>query len=116
MPESDGGVGRYNLTRMSQTSYVRTSHLSGERCEIARTASSSERRTSHRSETTESGVSELHASARHKIGSKMTFRNENVSMGAKGSDEYSRMVTSAEIVKKIISEITSLVYHSILER
>ena len=58
---------------------------------------------------TESGVSELHASARHKIGSKMTFRNENVSMGAKGSDEYSRMVTSAEIVKKIISEINSYV-------
>lgn len=54
---------------------------------------------------TGSGVNELHASARHRIPSKMNFRNETVKMGASDFDEYSRMVTSEEIVRNIIYEI-----------
>lgn len=52
----------------------------------------------------EAGVSELHASARHTINSDMRYRNRQVSMGQKGTDEYSRLTTDARIVKEL-SEI-----------
>ena len=48
------------------------------------------------------GVDQLHASARTTVGSAMTFRNPKVSMGAPGTDEYSRKVTDPETVGRII--------------
>lgn len=50
---------------------------------------------------TESGANELHASARESIDSIAGFRRHKVSMGAPDSDEYSRMTTSAQLVKKL---------------
>lgn len=47
------------------------------------------------------GLSELHASARRPVASQMKWRHEGVAMGAPGSDEYSRMVTSEEEVKTL---------------
>lgn len=47
------------------------------------------------------GAKEFHASARHKVQSHMTFRNENLSMGM-GDDEYSYLLTDAELVKNLI--------------
>lgn len=52
-----------------------------------------------------SGTNELHASARKTIKSHMRYRKEGVPMGAPGSDEYSRKVTSSEIVAEIIKAI-----------
>lgn len=54
-----------------------------------------------------SGVTELHASARHRLPSAMTFRNSSVSMGTPGSDEYSRYVTDPKEVRAIIEAINS---------
>lgn len=54
----------------------------------------------------ETGVTEVHASARHTIGSPMIWRSPDVSMGTPGSDEYSRKTTSEEEVKKIVTNIT----------
>lgn len=51
------------------------------------------------------GLDELHASAREKIGSSMTYRNEGVAMGADGADEYSRKVTSQQIVSQLMEII-----------
>lgn len=53
----------------------------------------------------QAGLDELHASAREKIGSSMIFRNEGVAMGADGSDEYSRKVTSPLIVNQLMEII-----------
>lgn len=47
------------------------------------------------------GVREVHASARHTVESDMAFRMDNVNMGVKGADEYSRKSTSVKIVRKI---------------
>ncbi len=47
------------------------------------------------------GVREVHASARHTVESDMSFRMDNVNMGVKGADEYSRKSTSVKIVRKI---------------
>lgn len=52
-----------------------------------------------------SGTNEIHASARASVPSKMEYRHCGVSMGTPGSDEYSRKVTSPEIVKEIVSRI-----------
>lgn len=52
-----------------------------------------------------SGTNEVHASARHTIGSGMKYRHQGVSMGTPGSDEYSRKVTSPDIVRQIVEEI-----------
>lgn len=49
------------------------------------------------------GVTELHASARKTIGSSMRSRREGVSMGRPGEDEYSRMVSDSEEIRKIIN-------------
>lgn len=51
------------------------------------------------------GVGEIHASAKHTIGSCMTFRREGVSMGKTGADEYARSTTSAANVRDIISNL-----------
>lgn len=53
------------------------------------------------------GCHEIHASARKTIESKMHYRKEGVAMGAPGSDEYSRKVTSAGIVSEIMKAINS---------
>lgn len=49
------------------------------------------------------GLSELHASARTSVTSKMTYRNENVAMGADGSDEYTRKVTCSQLVAQLMN-------------
>lgn len=51
------------------------------------------------------GTNEVHASARHTIQSPMRYRKPGVAMGAPGSDEYSRKVTSPEIVAEIMAAI-----------
>lgn len=47
-------------------------------------------------------VHELHASARHSIGSTMRFRRQGVNMGTPGSDEFARSTTSASVVADIV--------------
>lgn len=54
------------------------------------------------------GVTEIHASAKTRIPSSMTFRRDDVAMGAKGSDEYSRSATSASEVAAIIEALNTL--------
>lgn len=54
------------------------------------------------------GCSEVHGSARHTVGSPMTFRREDVAMGTPGSDEYSRLTTSVDEVKAIVNEINKI--------
>lgn len=54
------------------------------------------------------GCSEIHASARKSVGSAMVFRHTGVSMGTPGSDEYARMETNEEEVRKIVDSITRL--------
>ena len=49
----------------------------------------------------QSGVSELHASARGPLKSLMRHRHEGVAMGAKGTDEYTRLTSDAHIVNEI---------------
>lgn len=44
---------------------------------------------------------EIHASAKTSIQSSMTYRNDNVNMGAHDKDEYSRSTTSEDTVRKI---------------
>lgn len=52
------------------------------------------------------GVRIIHATARRRIESKMEYRRPNVSMGAPGEDEYSRLATSADEVRAIIKAIS----------
>ncbi|MCH5318962.1 MAG: copper homeostasis protein CutC [Paramuribaculum sp.] len=52
-----------------------------------------------------SGTNEIHASARETVKSKMEYRKGGVSMGATGSDEYTRKVTSSKIVSEIVRAI-----------
>ena len=47
------------------------------------------------------GVTELHASAKTTVGSAMLYRNNNATMGRPDSDEYSRTVTSPDIVAQL---------------
>lgn len=53
------------------------------------------------------GVSEVHASAKTTVESAMKYRNESTTMGSADSNEYSRTVTSSEIVKKLSKIIHS---------
>ena len=55
-----------------------------------------------------SGTHEIHASARSSVASRMTFRHEGVAMGSPDSDEYSRKVTSPDIVRQIVENITEI--------
>lgn len=52
-----------------------------------------------------SGATEIHASARSTVASGMKYRHPGVSMGVPGSDEYSRKVSDADIVRKIVINI-----------
>ena len=49
---------------------------------------------------------EVHASCRRPVSSLMQWRRDDVSMGAPGVDEFSRLVTSAEEVKSIVNIIS----------
>ena len=51
------------------------------------------------------GIHEFHFSARTAVKSKMLFSNPNVYMGAKGADEDSINITSAERVRNTIAQI-----------
>lgn len=57
-----------------------------------------------------SNCREIHASARRRIDSPMTYRHADVAMGAPGADEYSRMTTHPEEVRAIVDAISSIVY------
>jgi len=47
------------------------------------------------------GAKEFHASARLAVSSAMTYRNEELNMGA-DADEYSTTLTNAGLVKKLL--------------
>jgi copper homeostasis protein len=49
----------------------------------------------------QTGVQEFHGSARSVLNSKMTFKNEHISMGG-AADEYSYSVTDSSLVKNLI--------------
>lgn len=53
------------------------------------------------------GATELHASAKTTRRSAMTYRNTSATMGRADADEYSRTVTSAEIVAQLANIIHS---------
>lgn len=53
----------------------------------------------------ETGVREIHASARLRVESLMTFRNVGVEMGKAGADEYSHMMTSESVVRAIVQQL-----------
>lgn len=55
---------------------------------------------------TMTGANEIHASARSEKRSGMTYRNSDVTMGAKDADEFARMETDETIVKTIISNLS----------
>lgn len=48
-----------------------------------------------------SGIAELHASARSPQPSRMTFRRDSVPMGTPGADEYTRMITDVDKVRRL---------------
>lgn len=50
----------------------------------------------------ETGVKEIHASARLERKSVMKYRNPNVTMGAKDADEYARKETDPEVVRALM--------------
>lgn len=54
----------------------------------------------------ETGIDEFHFSARVAVKSAMTFCNPDVYMGAKGADEESVDITSAERVRNTIAQLT----------
>lgn len=49
----------------------------------------------------QTGAHEIHASLRHRVSSQMTYRHPGVSMGAAGSDEYSLLETSQQLVQAL---------------
>lgn len=55
----------------------------------------------------ETGVDEIHASARSVRESVMKYRNSNVTMGAKDADEYARKETDAKIVEALVAELSN---------
>lgn len=56
----------------------------------------------------ETGVLEIHASARSHWPSQMRYRHEGVSMGKPGSDEYATKETDVATVKRIVEQIAEL--------
>lgn len=55
-----------------------------------------------------SNCREIHASARRKADSVMSYRHSGVAMGAPGSDEYSRKTTHPDEVRAIVNAIEAL--------
>lgn len=54
----------------------------------------------------QTGVSIVHATARHPVESMMVYHRPGVSMGTPGTDEYTRLITSSEEVRKIIEALS----------
>lgn len=54
------------------------------------------------------GAHDIHASAKTTVASDMAFRRGDVSMGAPGADEYSRLATSASEVEAIAQSLKQL--------
>lgn len=54
------------------------------------------------------GAQEVHASLRSPVNSQMQFRNDNASMGSPGSDEFNRLETDPEKVKKVVTLLASV--------
>lgn len=55
-----------------------------------------------------SGATEIHASARRPVSSRMIYKNDKVYMGAADADENEILVTSADVVADIINAINNL--------
>ena len=56
----------------------------------------------------DTGVSEIHASAKQRVSSRMRFRREGIGMGTGDEDEYSRYTTSSSIVKELSDIIATI--------
>lgn len=54
------------------------------------------------------GVKDIHASAKTTVASEMKFRRGDVSMGAPGADEYSRLSTSEAEVKALVAALSDI--------
>lgn len=54
------------------------------------------------------GCRELHGSLRENLASAMTYRRDDVAMGAPGTDEYSRPVTSPRLIKETIQAMQTI--------
>jgi copper homeostasis protein len=54
------------------------------------------------------GALEVHASLRSLVDSQMQYRNDKTSMGTPGSDEFMRLETDPEKVKKVVKLLASL--------
>ncbi len=54
----------------------------------------------------ETGVKEVHASAKTTVKSSMKFRRVNISMGKAGEDEYMHQTSDAETIRKIVRKLT----------
>ena len=55
---------------------------------------------------TQTGVRELHASAKIPVGSGMTYRKSGISMGQPDADEYARHTSSPSLVARIVEALT----------
>ena len=56
----------------------------------------------------ETGADAVHSTARSREESAMTYHRPGVSMGAPGSDEYSRQATNREVVRNIINAVADI--------
>ena len=59
----------------------------------------------------QTGVRELHASARHIETSAMQFRNEKIRMGTLADQEYHRAVVDEEEVRRLVRAISATTEH-----
>jgi len=53
----------------------------------------------------QTGITAFHFSARRTVKSKMTYRNEEVVMGAEGADEYNYQVSTADSIRRIMAQL-----------
>ena len=56
----------------------------------------------------ETGATEFHSSAKRIMASRMTYHNEAVSMGDKGTDEYTRTITDPDKIRQLKSIISNI--------
>lgn len=56
----------------------------------------------------QTGIREIHASAKTGVASDMRYRHDGVSMGAKGADEYTRHTTSSDTVAMINAKLSMI--------
>ncbi len=55
----------------------------------------------------DTGVREIHASAKTSVESRMTFRRMSVSMGKAGMDEYARQTSDTEKIRQIVAKLNT---------